>query len=93
MQKNLPAGSADTRSELEAPQRRQLLKGAALASLSGGLLASTATSTAAGQPAKATTLDAKLKQHIQNVVIIYLETVALIICSPISRVWKNRCQV
>lgn len=73
MQKNLPAGSADTRSELEAPQRRQLLKGAALASLSGGLLASTATSTAAGQPAKATTLDAKLKQHIQNVVIIYLE--------------------
>ena len=49
MQKKLPAGSADSRSELEAPQRRQLLKGAALASLSGGILASTATSTAADQ--------------------------------------------
>ncbi|WP_339940183.1 alkaline phosphatase family protein, partial [Undibacterium luofuense] len=73
MQKNLPAGSANSSTEPEAPQRRQLLKGAALAGLSGGFFASTGTTTAADQPVKATSLDAKLKQHIQNVVIIYLE--------------------
>ena len=53
----------------ENPSRRRLLQAGAAASLLGAVPAVSATN-----PARAAgSLDAKLKQHIQNVVVIYLE--------------------
>jgi acid phosphatase len=57
----------------EIPSRRRLLQGAAVASMAGGIsLVSEAVNTKT-VPAMKGSLDTKIKSHIKNVVVIYLE--------------------
>ena len=59
-----------TKGQPASPARRRIFQAAAAASVAGGL---PLMSEAAARPAPATSLDAKLKAHVKNVVVIYLE--------------------
>jgi acid phosphatase len=59
-----------TKGQPASPARRRIFQAAAAASVAGGL---PLMSESAARPAPATSLDAKLKAHVKNVVVIYLE--------------------